>query len=132
MNSSQSLDVAVVGAGFGGLYALHRLRELGFDVRVYEAGSGIGGTWFWNRYPGARCDVESMAYSYAFSPELEHDWDWTDRYANQTEILKYANHVADRFPRSNSMSIGSRIVSSSYVSGATLGSKLRPRPSKIG
>jgi cation diffusion facilitator CzcD-associated flavoprotein CzcO len=62
MNSSQSLDVAVVGAGFGGLYALHRLRELGFDMRVYEAGSGIGGTWFWNRHPGARCDVESMPY----------------------------------------------------------------------
>ena len=71
----RSLDVVVVGAGFGGLYALHRLRGLGLSVRVYEAGSGVGGTWYWNRYPGARCDVESLEYSYSFSPELEQEWD---------------------------------------------------------
>jgi cyclohexanone monooxygenase len=90
-------DVVVVGAGFGGLYALHRLRQLGFSVRVYEQGSGIGGTWFWNRYPGARCDVESMQYSYSFSEDLQQEWQWTERYAPQAEILRYAHHVADRF-----------------------------------
>jgi cyclohexanone monooxygenase len=90
-------DVVVVGAGFGGLYMLHRLRQLGFSVRVYEQGSGIGGTWFWNRYPGARCDVESMQYSYSFSEDLQQEWQWSERYAPQAEILRYAHHVADRF-----------------------------------
>ncbi|MGY3622910.1 flavin-containing monooxygenase [Bradyrhizobium sp. USDA 10063] len=90
-------DVVVVGAGFAGMYMLHRLRGLGFSVRVYEQGSGVGGTWYWNRYPGARCDVESMQYSYSFSEELQQDWDWSERYAPQPEILRYANHVADRF-----------------------------------
>jgi cyclohexanone monooxygenase len=90
-------DVVVVGAGFGGMYMLHRLRGLGLSVRVYEQGDGVGGTWYWNRYPGARCDVESMQYSYSFSDELQQEWDWSERYAPQPEILKYANHVADRF-----------------------------------
>src|SRR3954453_7196962 len=85
----------IVGAGFAGLYALHRLRGLGFSARIYEAGSGVGGTWFWNRYPGARCDVESVEYSYSFSEELEHEWQWTERYASQPEILRYLNHVAE-------------------------------------
>ena len=91
-----SLDAVVVGAGFAGLYMLHRLRMLGFSARVYEAASGVGGTWFWNRYPGARCDVESVDYSYSFSPELEQEWTWTERYATQPEILAYLNFVADR------------------------------------
>jgi cyclohexanone monooxygenase len=90
-------DVVVVGAGFAGMYLLHRLRGLGFSVRVYEQGSDVGGTWYWNRYPGARCDVESMQYSYSFSEELQQEWDWSERYAPQPEILRYANHVADRF-----------------------------------
>jgi cyclohexanone monooxygenase len=90
-------DVVVVGAGFAGMYVLHRLRGLGFSARVYEQGGGVGGTWYWNRYPGARCDVESMQYSYSFSDELQQQWDWSERYAPQPEILKYANHVADRF-----------------------------------
>ncbi|WP_024517297.1 NAD(P)/FAD-dependent oxidoreductase [Bradyrhizobium sp. Tv2a-2] len=90
-------DVVVVGAGFAGMYMLHRLRDLGFSVRVYEQGGGVGGTWYWNRYPGARCDVESMQYSYSFSDDLQQEWDWSERYAPQPEILKYANHVADRF-----------------------------------
>jgi cyclohexanone monooxygenase len=90
-------DVVVVGAGFAGMYMLYRLRGLGFSVRVYEQGGGVGGTWYWNRYPGARCDVESMQYSYSFSDELQQEWDWSERYAPQPEILKYANHVADRF-----------------------------------
>ncbi|MEO6842016.1 MAG: NAD(P)/FAD-dependent oxidoreductase [Bradyrhizobium sp.] len=90
-------DAVVVGAGFAGLYMLHRLRGLGFTARVYEAGGGVGGTWYWNRYPGARCDVESMQYSFSFSEELDQQWDWSEKYAPQPEILSYANHVADRF-----------------------------------
>ena len=93
----QELDVLVVGAGFGGMYALHRLRGQGLRVRVLEAGSDVGGTWYWNRYPGARCDVPSVEYSYSFSKELEQEWDWTEVMAAQPEILRYANHVADRF-----------------------------------
>src|SRR5213595_1269605 len=94
---SETYDVVVVGAGFAGMYMLHRLRALGFSVRVYEQGGDVGGTWYWNRYPGARCDVESMQYSYSFSEELQQEWDWSERYAPQPEILAYANHVADRF-----------------------------------
>ena len=108
---AREIDVVVVGAGFGGLYALYRLRGMGLSVRVYEAGKGIGGTWYWNRYPGARCDVESLAYSYAFSRELEVDWDWSERYASQPEILRYANHVADRFDLRRDIRLETRVVS---------------------
>ena len=94
---AETYDVVVAGAGFAGMYMLHRLRKQGMTARVYEQGSGVGGTWYWNRYPGARCDVESMQYSYSFSEELQQEWDWSERYAPQPEILKYANHVADRF-----------------------------------
>ena len=90
------IDVVVVGAGFGGIYALHKMRELGFVVQGVEAGGGVGGTWYWNRYPGARCDVRSVEYSYSFCPELNDDWVWTERYAAQPEILAYLNHVVDR------------------------------------
>ena len=90
-------DAVVVGAGFSGLYMLHRLRGLGLSARVFEQGGDVGGTWYWNRYPGARCDVESVQYSYSFSGELEQEWDWSERYAGQAEILDYARHVADRF-----------------------------------
>src|ERR1700688_3371841 len=92
-----TVDVAIVGAGFAGLYMLYRVRGLGLSGRIYEAGSGVGGTWVWNRYPGARCDVESMEYSYSFSDELQKEWQWTERYASQPEILRYLNYVADRF-----------------------------------
>jgi cyclohexanone monooxygenase len=91
------LDVAIVGAGFAGLYAVYRLRERGLSVRAFERGSGVGGTWYWNRYPGARCDVESLFYCYSFSEELYRDWQWTERYPAQPELLAYLNHVADRF-----------------------------------
>ena len=90
-------DAVIVGAGFAGLYALYRLRELGLSVRCFETGTGVGGTWFWNRYPGARCDVESMQYSYSFSEELQQEWEWSERYPTQAEILRYIDHVADRF-----------------------------------
>src|SRR5918911_455111 len=88
--SAAALDVIVVGAGFAGMYMLHRLRGMGFSVRVLEAGGGVGGTWYWNRYPGARCDVESVEYSYSFSDALQQEWVWSERYAGQPEILAYA------------------------------------------
>jgi cyclohexanone monooxygenase len=91
------LDAIVIGAGFAGLYMLHALRQRGFDAQILEAASDVGGTWFWNRYPGARCDIPSVEYSYSFSPELERDWHWTERYAGQPEIQRYLGHVADRF-----------------------------------
>ncbi len=103
-------DVAIVGAGFAGLYMLHRLRGLGIPARIYEAGSGVGGTWFWNRYPGARCDVQSLEYSYSFSDELEQEWHWTERYAAQPEILRYANHVAERFDLTRDIQFETRVT----------------------
>src|SRR6202030_583852 len=107
-------DAVVVGAGFAGMYMLHRLRGLGFSARVCEAGSGVGGTWFWNRYPGARCDVESMEYSYQFSDELQQQWEWTERYAGQPEILRYANHVADRFDLRRDIQFETRVVTAAF------------------
>ena len=89
---------------------LHRLRGLGLSARVFEAGSGVGGTWFWNRYPGARCDVESMEYSYQFSDELQQEWEWTERYASQPEILRYLNHVADRFDLRRDITLETRVA----------------------
>ena len=107
--ASASYDVVVVGAGFAGMYMLHKLRGLGMTGRVYEQGSGVGGTWYWNRYPGARCDIESMQYSYSFSDELQQEWDWSERYAPQAEILQYANHVADRFNLRSDIQFDTRV-----------------------
>ena len=90
-------DAVVVGAGFSGLYLIKRLRDAGFSVCAVEAAPGVGGTWYWNAYPGARCDVESFDYCYSFSRELEEEWDWSERYPSQGELLRYLNHVADRF-----------------------------------
>jgi len=108
------LDAVIVGAGFAGLYMLHRLRGLGLSARVYEAGDGIGGTWYWNRYPGARCDVESMDYSYSFSDELQQEWKWTERYASQPEILTYINHVADRFDLRRDIQLSTRVTAAVF------------------
>ena len=91
------VDVVVVGAGFSGLYLLYRLRKAGFSTRVFERGGDVGGTWYWNRYPGARCDVESLQYSYSFDEQLQQDWHWPEKFSAQPDILAYANHVADRF-----------------------------------
>jgi cyclohexanone monooxygenase len=102
-------DVVVVGAGFAGMYMLHKLRGLGLSARVYEQGGDVGGTWYWNRYPGARCDVESMQYSYSFSDELQQQWNWSERYAPQPEILRYANHVADRFGLRSDIQLNTRV-----------------------
>src|SRR4029077_11483100 len=113
-------DVVVVGAGFAGMYLLHRLRGLGLRVRVYEQGGGVGGTWYWNRYPGARCDVESMQYSYSFSDELQQEWDWSERYAPQAEILKYANHVADRFKLRSDMEFNMAVKACAFDERANI------------
>ena len=99
----------VVGAGVGGLYAIHRLRKLGLKVRGFEAGGGVGGTWYWNRYPGCRCDVESMEYSYSFSDELQQEWRWPERYGTQPEILRYIDHVADRFDLRRNVEFNTRV-----------------------
>jgi cation diffusion facilitator CzcD-associated flavoprotein CzcO len=108
------VDVAVVGAGFAGLYLLHRLRGLGLRVRVLEQGADVGGTWFWNRYPGARCDIESVDYCYSFSDDLLAGWTWTERYATQPEILRYLHHVADRFDLRRDIQCGTRVTSARY------------------
>jgi cyclohexanone monooxygenase len=112
--AAKSFDVVVVGAGFAGLYLLHRLRGLGLSARAFEQGSGVGGTWYWNRYPGARCDIESMQYSYSFSDELQQQWEWTERFAAQPEILKYANHVADRFNLRPDIQFNTRVASTVF------------------
>jgi len=95
--AASSVDVVIVGAGFSGLYLLHRLRGLGFSTRVFERGDDVGGTWYWNRYPGARCDVESMQYSYSFDEDLQQEWHWPEKFSAQPDILAYARHVAERF-----------------------------------
>ena len=107
-------DAIVVGAGFAGMYMLHRLRGLGFTARVFEAGGGVGGTWYWNRYPGARCDVESMQYSFSFSEEMDQEWDWSEKYAPQPEILSYANHVADRFDLRRHIQFDTRVTAATF------------------
>jgi cation diffusion facilitator CzcD-associated flavoprotein CzcO len=107
----QLLDAVVVGAGFAGLYALHKLRAQGLSVRVIEAAPELGGTWYFNRYPGARCDVESVDYSYSFSDELQQEWNWTEKYATQAEILAYLNWVADKLDLRSDITFNTRVVS---------------------
>ena len=112
--TGKDFDVIIIGAGFAGMYMLHRMREMGLKSIVFEAGDGVGGTWYWNRYPGARCDVESVQYSYQFDKELEQEWTWSEKYSPQPEILKYANHVADRFKLRKDIRFSTRITSSNY------------------
>ncbi|HVW16754.1 MAG TPA: NAD(P)/FAD-dependent oxidoreductase [Solirubrobacteraceae bacterium] len=107
-------DAVVVGAGFAGIYALHRLRRDGFSARVYESASGVGGTWFHNRYPGCRCDVSSVEYSYSFSPELEQEWAWTERYPSQAYLVEYLNHVVDRFGLRDGIQLETRVTAASF------------------
>ena len=118
MQQTAQFDAIVVGAGLAGLYMLHRLRELGVRVRVFEAGSGVGGTWFWNRYPGARCDIESLEYSYSFSEDLQQEWKWPERYGTQPEILRYINHVAERFDLLRDIQLDTRVVSAVFDEAA--------------
>jgi cation diffusion facilitator CzcD-associated flavoprotein CzcO len=110
MEPLTDLEVVIVGAGFSGLYMLHRVRDvLGLSARVFEAADGVGGTWYWNRYPGARCDSESFIYCYSFSEELEQEWVWSSRYPEQPEILRYLEHVADRFDLRRDIQFGTRV-----------------------
>ena len=108
------VDAVIVGAGFAGLYMLHRLRAMGLSVRVFERGSGVGGTWYWNRYPGARCDSDSVEYSYQFSDELQQEWRWTERYPTQPEILRYLEHVADRFDLRRHISFETSVTQAAF------------------
>ena len=112
------IDVAIVGAGFAGMYLIHSLRGQGFTVRAYEAGSDVGGTWFWNRYPGCRVDIISPEYSYEFSEELQQEWEWSERYATQPELLRYANHVADRFDLRRDIQFSTRVIGSTFDEGS--------------
>ena len=107
-------DAVIVGAGFAGMYMLHRLRQAGYSATVLERADGVGGTWYWNRYPGARCDVQSLDYSYSFSRELEQDWQWSEKYATQPEILRYANHVADRFDLRRDIQFATAVTAAHY------------------
>jgi cation diffusion facilitator CzcD-associated flavoprotein CzcO len=128
------VDVVIVGAGFAGMYAIHRLRTDGVSVRCFEAGTEVGGTWYWNRYPGARCDVESVDYSYSFMPEIEQDWSWTERYATQPEILRYQQYVADRLDLRRDITFSTRVESLhldeddlTWVVGTDSGEQVRAR-----
>ncbi len=120
MQTVKMYDAVVVGAGFAGLYMLHRLRQQGMQARVIEAGDGVGGTWYWNRYPGARCDIPSMEYSYQFSDELQQEWQWSERYATQPELLRYANHVADRFELWPDIQLSTRVTACRFDADAGL------------
>ncbi|MFM7028988.1 MAG: flavin-containing monooxygenase [Chakrabartia sp.] len=113
-DASKGLDAIIIGAGFSGLYMLHKLREKGLNARILEAADDVGGTWYWNRYPGARCDIPSLEYCYSFSPELQAEWQWTERYAAQPEILRYLEHVADRFDLRRDISFQTRVTAAHW------------------
>ncbi|MFJ8236201.1 flavin-containing monooxygenase [Ureibacillus sp. NPDC094379] len=113
-----NVDAVVIGAGFSGLYMLYRLREAGLSTRVYETADGVGGVWYWNRYPGARCDSESICYNYTFSEELYNEWSWSSRFPEQPEILRYLNFVADKFDLHSDINFSTRVTSASYDEGS--------------
>ena len=115
---ASDVDVVVVGAGFSGLYLLHRLRALGFSTRVLDAADDVGGTWYWNRYPGARCDIPTTDYSYSFDPELEQEWTWSEKYATQPEILSYLQFVADRYDLRRDITFSTRVTSAAWDESA--------------
>ncbi len=115
---ASDVDVVVVGAGFSGLYLLHRLRTLGFTTRVLDAADDVGGTWYWNRYPGARCDIPTTDYSYSFDPELEQEWTWSEKYATQPEILSYLQFVADRYDLRRDITFSTRVTSAAWDESA--------------
>ncbi|MEI8241125.1 MAG: NAD(P)/FAD-dependent oxidoreductase, partial [Actinomycetota bacterium] len=112
------VDVVVVGAGFSGLYLIHRLRELGLSMRVLESGSDVGGTWYWNRYPGARCDIPTTDYTFTWDPELEDEWTWSEKYATQPEILRYAQHVAAKHDMRREITFDTKVVSAQWNDAA--------------
>src|ERR1700757_3495053 len=110
----QHVDIAVVGAGFAGLYLLHRLRQAGFTAQGLEAADDVGGTWYWNRYPGARCDIQTTDYSFTFDPELEAAWQWSEKYATQPEILRYLGFVADRYDLRRDIRFGTKVKAANW------------------
>lgn len=113
-NKAKHVDAVVIGAGFSGLYMLYQLREAGYTTQVYESAAGVGGVWYWNRYPGARCDSESICYNYTFSEELFKEWTWSSRFPEQPEVLKYLNFVADKFNLRPNIQFNTRVTSASY------------------
>jgi cation diffusion facilitator CzcD-associated flavoprotein CzcO/acetyl esterase/lipase len=117
-NTTQQVDIAVVGAGFAGLYLLHRLRKAGFTTVVLDEADDVGGTWYWNRYPGARCDIQTVDYSYAFDPELEKAWKWSEKYATQPEILRYLGFVADRYDLRRDIRFHTRVAAATWDEAA--------------
>src|ERR1700730_14064536 len=118
LDSDARFDALIIGAGFSGLYTLHRLRQLGLRTRVLEMAENVGGTWLYNRYPGAACDIESLEYSYSFSEELQQDWKWSTRFARQPEILAYIKHVADRFDLRRNMQFSTRVTGARWDASA--------------
>ena len=118
LGEAPDYDAIIIGAGMSGLYQLYRLRELGMRVRVFEAGTGVGGTWYWNRYPGARFDSESYSYSYSFSEELLAEWNWSEHFSGQPETLRYLNHVADRFDLRRDIQFRSRVAAAHWQEAA--------------
>ena len=113
-STAQQVDVAVVGAGFAGLYLLHRLRKAGFTTQLLEEAGDVGGTWYWNRYPGARCDIQTIDYSYTFDPDLENAWQWSEKYATQPEILRYLGFVADRYDLRRDIRFGTKVTAANW------------------
>ena len=128
----EQYDVIIIGAGVTGLYALYRLRERGLSVRVYEEGGGVGGTWYWNRYPGARFDSESYTYGYSFSEELLQEWDWQEHYAGQPETERYLNYVADKFDLRRDIQCHARVSAAVYDARASLADLPRGWPPGAG
>ena len=119
VSNEADVDVVVVGAGFAGIYALHKFRSLGLTTRVFEAAPEVGGTWYFNRYPGARCDVESVDYCYSFSDELQQQWSWSEKYATQAEILRYLNWVVDTLDLRDGITFNTRVTSAVFDDTAT-------------
>src|SRR5438445_2049539 len=116
--TAQQVDVAVVGAGFAGLYLLHRLRKAGFTTMVVEEAGDVGGTWYWNRYPGARCDIQTIDYSYTFDPELERAWQWSEKYATQPEILRYLGFVTERYDLRRDIRFRTKVTAANWDQSA--------------
>ena len=113
-NQTKEFDVLIVGAGFAGIYQLLKLRRLGLSAVILEKGDQIGGTWHWNRYPGARCDIPSLEYSYQFDEDLQQEWNWSEKYSGQPEILEYINHVADRFELRDGIQFEEEVISANF------------------
>ena len=128
----RAVDLLIVGAGFGGLYMLHRARQRGLSAQVLEGAPSVGGTWYHNRYPGARVDIQSMEYSFSFSEELQQEWRWTERYAAQPELLRYANHVADRFGLRDGIRLNTRVTGAAFDEAREPLARATPKPTARG